>query len=407
MSDEIGLLRNQFPALNRNTLERPLHYLDSAATAQLPQCVLDAVNRHETTARGNVQRGSHHLAELATLAYEQARLSVANFLNADNADEVIFTSGTTASINLLAHTLGERYGPDDEILLTQAEHHSNLVPWRMLSMRTGVKLRYLPVTAEGRLRLDDLEQWVTPHCRLIAVTHCSNVTGAVTDIQKIVAAARVVDALVLVDGAQAAPHQLADVKAMGCDFYAFSGHKCFAPTGVGVLWGRQTLLENLPPFLGGGGMIDYIDEQCIEFASPIRRFEAGTPPIAQAVGLGAALEWMLKLPKKCIYAHEQQLFGRLLDGLRLMKGVRLLGPDAGIAQIPLISFELPDFHPHDVCHVLNERGVAIRGGHFCALPLLQAMNTESACRVSLAFYNDESDIDALLIGLEQARRVLE
>lgn len=307
MSFDVNSVRQLFPALSREVNGRSLHYLDNAATAQLPANVLEKIVRHEIEARANVQRGSHSLAERATEAYEAARGIVAAFLNARNAAEVVFTSGTTAAINLLAHALGSRLQEGDEIVVSQAEHHSNLIPWQMLCERSGVKLRFIPVDSRGCINVDNLEDIVTERCRLISITHCSNVTGAVTDIPAVVAAARAVGAQVIVDGAQAVPHGPVDVQALDADYYLFSGHKCFAPSGIGVLWGKRARLESLPPFMGGGGMVSLVELDSATYAEGNRRFEAGTPPIAQAVGLGEALRWMMSLPWEQVTQHEQRL----------------------------------------------------------------------------------------------------
>ncbi len=395
--------RGQFPLLASHP---QLHYLDSAATSQICRAAFDAVGLHELGRRANVLRGTYRLAEMADAAYEDARRQVAAYLNAGSADEVVFTSGATASINLVAHAFGEGLQPGDEVALSLAEHHSNFVPWQMLRARRGVALRFLPLAADGRIDLSRLEQAVTPRCRLVAVTQASNVTGAVTDLAPLVAAARAVGARVLVDGAQAAQHGPVDVTALGCDFYAFSGHKVFAPNGVGVLWGRAAELERLPPFLGGGGMIGRVTAADTTWAPPPRRFEAGTPPIAQAVGLGAALDWLRQQPWPEMRSHGEHLLGRLLDGLEALPGLTLLGPRQPEHRLPLVSFSLAGIHPHDACQVLDQHGVAVRGGHLCAQPLMDYFGVTAAVRASLAPYNTEEDVAALLAGLEDVVRRL-
>jgi len=293
MNQNPNSLCDEFPLLAASP---DLHYLDSVATSQIHQSALDAVVRHETTCRANVSRGTYRLAEAADRAYEQARQTAARFVNAAAADEIIFTSGATASLNLLAHAFGDTLKPGDRVLISVAEHHSNFVPWQMLRDRTGIELGLIPVTTSGQLDLARLPELLGDNCRLVAVTQCSNVTGAWTDVATLVAAAHGACAKVLLDGAQAVQHGPQDVRALGIDFYAFSGHKCFGPGGVGVLWGRGELLTAMPPFLGGGGMIGEVTPQATTWAEPPQRFEAGTPPIAQAVGLAAALEWMMRLP---------------------------------------------------------------------------------------------------------------
>ncbi len=403
MSFQAGDWRRHFPLLANHA---HLHYLDNAATGQLCEAAFDAVALHELTHRANVLRGTYRLAELADAAYEKARCQAAAYLNAASADEVVFTAGTTAAINLVAHAFGDGLQPGDEVALSLAEHHSNFVPWQMLRTRHGIALRILPLTADGRLDLARLDETVTPRCRLVAVTHASNVTGAVTELAPLVAAARVVGARVLIDGAQAVQHGPVDVQALDADFYAFSGHKAFGPTGVGVLWGRGEALAALPPFLGGGGMIGRVAAEETTWALPPRRFEAGTPPIAQAVGLGAALDWLRAQPWDELHAHTARLAQRLLDGLAVLPGLTFLGPRDLRRRLPIISFNLAGLHPHDACQMLDRHGVAVRGGHHCAQPLMDFFGVPGAVRASIAPYNDEADIDALLAGLKDAMRRL-
>jgi cysteine desulfurase / selenocysteine lyase len=404
MTLDIRQLRGEFPLFAGAT--EPFHYLDNAATAQIHRSALDTLVRHETTARANVQRGTYPLATAASFAYEAARADVAHFVNAFSSQEVVFTSGATAAINLVAHAFGATLLPGDEVVISAAEHHSNFVPWQQLRDRAGIVLKVLPVTEEGRIDVAALDRCVTGRCRLIAVTHVSNVTGAVTDVAAIVAAARAVGARVLLDGAQAVQHGPVDVQAQGIDFYAFSGHKCFGPGGVGVLWGRADVLAAMPPFLTGGGMVVQVTEAETSFAEAPRRFEAGTPPIAQAVGLAAALRWMGGLDWDSVRAREAGLTGRLLDGLATFPEATIVGPDALNQRLPIVAFTLQGLHPHDVAQVLGDRGVAVRGGHHCAQPLMAALDIDGAIRASIALYNDESDVDALLEGIGAARRIL-
>jgi cysteine desulfurase/selenocysteine lyase len=395
-------LREEFPLL---AAAPELHYLDSAATSQIHRLALDAVVRHETGSRANVSRGTHRLAEAADRAYEQARLSAARFLNAASPDEIVFSSGATASLNLVAHAFGSTLRAGDRVVISVAEHHSNFVPWQQLRERTGIELALIPVKSSGELDLAGLPELIDGTCRLVAVTQCSNVTGAWTDVAAIVAAARRVGAKVLLDGAQAVQHGPQDVRALGVDFYAFSGHKCFGPGGIGVLWGREKLLAALPPFMSGGGMVGEVTPAATTWAAPPQRFEAGTPPIAQAVGLAAALDWMMKLDWATIHAREGRLCATLIEGLQRIPGLMLLGPASG-PRAPIVSFDIPGLHPHDICQVLDARQLALRGGHHCAQPLMAALGVDVCSRASIALYNDEADIAALLEGLQVVLREL-
>ncbi len=401
MSFDPAAARAEFPILSHPPGGRPLHYLDSAATAQMPSAVLDAVARHETEARANVRRGLYRLADAATAAYEAARAQVAQYLNADPA-EIVFTSGTTASINLVAHGLGAAMSEGDEIVLSLAEHHSNLVPWLMLKERRGVTLRFLPVSDDGFVDVAALATLVTERCRLIALTHGSNVTGALTDVAPVVAAARRVGARVLLDGAQVAPQGPLDVPALGADFYAFSGHKLFGPNGVGVLWGRRARLDALPPFMGGGGAIETVTLDAVRFLAPPQRFEAGTPPIAPAVGLGAALAWYRARDGVAVKAHVRRLVGRALDGLARVNSLRLIGPRGLDRRLGVISFVVDGVHPHDVAQVLDAHGVCVRAGHHCAQPLMARFGIVGTTRASFALYNIDADVDALVAGVADA-----
>lgn len=359
----------------------------------------------ETTQRANVHRGVHRLAEAATAAYEGARDEIARFFSSAR-DEIVFTSGTTAAINLVAHSFGESLAAGDEIVISELEHHSNIVPWQMLRDRRGLVLKALPVTDEGRIDLDALDRVVTKRTRLVAIAHCSNVTGAVVDLARVVASAKAVGAAVLVDGAQRVPHGPLDIPALGADFYAFSGHKMYAPHGIGVLWGRRDRLEAMPPFLGGGDMIRRVTLQKTEYAPPPARFEAGTPNISGAIGLGAACRWMAGLDWIAIAQEELRLTGRLLDGLAGVPGVRVLGPLGLQQRIGVVSFALGDAHPHDVAQILDRHGVACRGGHHCAQPLMDRFDLMGTTRATIAPYTETADIEALLVGLDEARRVL-
>jgi cysteine desulfurase / selenocysteine lyase len=404
MNDELEALRRQFPLLAQSG--SVLHYLDNAATGQIHQSALDALVKHERSGRGNVLRAGHKLAQAATLAYQRAREQVAHFLNAASADEVVFTSGATAALNLVAQAYTTLCRPGDEIVLSVSEHHSNLIPWQQLRDRAGVGLRFVPVGADTRLDLRALRACVGRRCRLIALTHASNVTGAVTDVGAVVEQARAVGARVLLDGAQRAPHGPVDVRALGVDFYAFSGHKCFGPGGVGVLWGRGELLEAMPPPATGGGMVERVTVETASYAAPPRRFEAGTPPVAQAIGLGEALAWMGRQDWPRIEQRMHRLTAHLIEGLRAVAGLHLAGPSDTRERVPVVSFWLDHMHSHDVCQVLDGLGVALRGGHHCAQPLMQALGIEGVSRASLALYNGDDDVDALLAGVRETVRIL-
>ena len=382
-----------------------LHYLDNAAMTQMAAAAMGAVDRHGRTARANVRRGVYSLAERADAAYDSARTRVAAFLGAATPAEVVFTANTTAALNLVAQALGAGLEPGDEVVVSQLEHHSNLLPWQLLGRARGVTVRTLPLTAAGGVDTGALAATIGPRCRVIALSHASNVTGAVLDPAPVVAAARAVGALVVLDGAQAVAHQPVDVGRLGVDFYAFSGHKVFGPTGVGVLWGRHAVLAGLPPPWAGGGMVEEVGGDAPVFAPPPQRFEAGTPPVEQAVGLAAALDWLAAQDRPALAAHQRALAARLMDGLAARPGVRVVGPPA-TRRVPLVSFSLDGLHPHDVCQILAGRGVAVRGGSHCAQPLLAALGLEGVVRASFAPYNDEDDVAALLDGLDAARLVL-
>lgn len=397
-------LRDQFPIFAAQP--QPFHYLDNAATGQICLAAAQAQWRFETTARANVKRGVYRLADEATSAFQRARAEVAAYIGATDADEVVITSGCTAAINIAAHGLAARLRPDDEILVSELEHHSNLVPWQMAAQRTGACLRAIPVTAEGRLAYDRLDELVSRRTRILAVGHVSNVTGAVAEVGRLVEAARSVGAVVLLDGAQRAPHGPLAVAELGCDLYAFSAHKMFGPTGAGVLWGRRELLDELPPFQGGGEMIRRVELARSTYAPPPHRFEAGTPPIGAAIGMGAAAAWLTTLDWRALRERELALTERMLDGLDNLVGVRVQGPSGTQDRVGVVSFTVDGVHPHDVCQMLDAFGVCLRGGHHCAQPLMDAFDVPATARASLAPYNDVADVDAMLIGLDQVIRRL-
>ncbi len=405
MSFDVAGVRRQFPILSEIIDGRPVHYLDNGASAQTPLAVIDAVHKYETTGRANVLRGVHRLAERATEAYENARADVATFLGVKPM-EIVFTGGCTAAINLVAYSYGQLLKPGDRILLSELEHHSNIVPWQLLRARSGIEIDMIPVTLDGRIDLSLLPKLLTTRTKLISLAHISNVTGALLDVNAVVAAAKIVGAKVMIDGAQRAPHGPLDLPALGVDFYVFAGHKAYGPNGVGVLWARPELLDAMPPFMGGGSMIGRVTFAETTWAPAPRRFEAGTPPIGPAIGLGTACNWMRDLDWTAAHDHEMGLVQRLMDGLQKIDGTQILGPASLQNRYPVVSFMLDGVHPHDVAQTLDSFGVAVRAGHHCAQPLMDRFDLDGTTRVSIAPYNDNSDIDALLTGVVHAAKTL-
>jgi cysteine desulfurase/selenocysteine lyase len=403
---DILALRREFPILQQEVNGRPLAYLDSGASSQKPRRVIECLEDYYRRYNANVHRGVYRLSEEATFAYERARGKVARFLNAQSAREIVFVRNTTEAINLVARAWGDaNLRPGDRILLTVMEHHSNLVPWQMLTQRTGAALDYLPIDGAGRLALDDLDAKLRG-VRLVALTHQSNVLGTVNPVAEIAARAHDAGALVLVDGAQSVPHMPVDVQALGIDFLAFSGHKMCAPTGIGVLWGRRALLEAMPPFLGGGSMIKTVTLEGTTFADVPARFEAGTPAIGEAIALGEACDFLSEVGMARIHAHELALTGYALDRLSAVEGLRLYGPPDLAARGGAISFTLDGVHPHDVAQVLDGEGVAVRAGHHCCQPLHALLDVPATTRASFYMYNIPEEIDRLAAGLEKARSML-
>jgi len=394
-------IRRDFPVLEQMVNGRPLVYLDSAATAQKPRPVIEAVRRFYEEYNANVHRAIHTLGERATAEYEEARRKVARFINAPGPRSIVFTKNATESINLVAYSWARgNLKPGDEILVSPIEHHSNLVPWQLAARATGARLRFFDVTPDGRLRLDNLEGLITERTRLVAVTHVSNVLGTIVPVHEIVAAARRVGAVVLVDGAQSVPHMPVDVQALGCDFLAFSGHKMGGPTGIGVLYGREELLERMDPFLGGGDMISAVRLESSEWADLPHKFEAGTPPIAEAIGLGAAVDYLGGIGMDQVHAHEQRLTAYACERLREVPGVTIYGPEE---RGGLVTFNVGDIHPHDLATVLDQHGIAIRAGHHCAQPVMDWLGVPATARASFWIYNTEEDIDRLVDGLRAAK----
>jgi cysteine desulfurase/selenocysteine lyase len=379
---------------------KPLAYLDNAATSQKPQSVLDVVERYYRQDNANVHRGIHELSRRATLAYEGARTRVADWIGATGPAEVIWTRGTTEAINLVASTWGmDQLRGGDEILLTTMEHHSNIVPWQIVARRTGARLRYLEMDNQGRLRPQDLDGLITPRTRLLAFTHVSNALGTINPVAEIAEIARARGVRVLVDGAQAAPHLKVDVRALGVDFYAFSSHKALGPTGIGVLWARKEILEEMSPYQGGGEMIGIVSRDESTWAAVPHKFEAGTPNIAGAVGAAAAVDYMDRVGHEAIRAHEGALISYALERLHSLPGLTVFGPEDPAERSGAISFALGDAHPHDIATILDSEGVAIRAGHHCAQLVMRHLGVAATTRASFALYNTTDDVDRLLEGL--------
>lgn len=402
MNVDTAGLRREFPALGARIHGHRLAYLDSASTTLKPQTVIDAVVRVFTHEAGNVHRGVHALSEAATEAFDTARAEIARFLGG-HPDEIVLTGGTTEAINLVAHSWGRAHvGPGDVVIATALEHHSNLVPWQVLCAERGATLRIAPIDDRGRLDLAALAGMLDERVKLVAACQLSNVAGTIAPIAEISAMAHAAGAVVVVDGAQAVSHLAVDVAALGCDFYAFSGHKLFAPTGTGVLWGRRALLAAMPAWQTGGEMVASVDYDRARLREPPHRFEAGTPNIAGVVGLGAAIRYLATLDRAAIARHEARLHRRLRDALAAQEGVRVLGdPEAAV-----VAFTVAGAHPHDVATIVDRDGVAIRSGHHCAEPLHHRLGVDASARASLALYNDDADIDALIASLARVRQVL-
>jgi cysteine desulfurase/selenocysteine lyase len=386
-------LRADFPILDQQVHGRPLIYFDNAATTQKPRVVLDALRYYYEHDNANVHRGIHELSNRATAAFEAARTRAAVFLNARSADEIIFTRGTTESINLVAQAWGSKHiKAGDTILLTEMEHHSNIVPWQLLAERTGAKLAFLPITGDvGLLDLNRLDEWLTKEVKLFAMTHVSNSLGTINPVADLCARARQLGVTTLVDAAQSAGHRPLDVQEIGCDFLALSGHKMCGPTGIGILYGRQEALADMPPYQGGGEMILSVDFHKSTWKNPPHKFEAGTPDISGAVGLHAAMDYLDRIGRRRIAEHDQELGAYAYAKLSRIKGIRLFGPHIGRAG--LVSFVLPEAHAHDVVTVADQRGVALRGGHHCNQPLMRKLGVESTARASFYFYNTTAEID--------------
>jgi cysteine desulfurase / selenocysteine lyase len=402
---DVEAVRQDFPALAARVHGRPLVYLDSGASAQKPRVVLDAMHEFLANRYANVHRGVHALSQGASAEFDAARETARRFLGAADAAEVIFTAGTTAGINLVAQSWGRatlRAG--DEILVTELEHHSNLVPWQLIAAQTGAVIRAVPIGPDGDLVLDVLGSLLSARTRLVALAHVSNVLGTVTPVRHVADLAHAAGALLLVDGAQSAPHLPIDVRALGADFFACSGHKLYGPTGVGLLYGRLDLLEAMPPWQGGGGMVERVTLEKATFAPPPSRFEAGTPPIAEAIGLAAAIDYLSGLDAGAVRSHEETLLRHAEEAVAGVAGVRIMGHPA--RRVGALSFVMEGVHPHDVGTILDRDGVAVRAGHHCAQPLMRRLGVGGTVRASFGLYNSASDVDALVASLQGVRKVM-
>jgi cysteine desulfurase/selenocysteine lyase len=402
MTYDVTVVRKDFPILEREVRPGvPLVYLDSAATSQKPLRVLDAMRDYNERHNANVHRGIHTLAEEATALYEGARDKVATFVGATDRREIVFAKNSTEALNLMAHVLP--FGPGDEVVITEMEHHSNIVPWQLACERSGAALKWIGLTDDGRLDLSNLDQVITDRTKVVSLVHQSNLLGTVNPVAMVAERGHAVGATVVVDASQSVPHMPVDVTTLGADAVAFTGHKMCGPTGIGVLWARLELLESLPPFLGGGEMIDEVTMAGSTYAAVPHKYEAGTPPIAQAVGLGAAVDYLTDLGMDAVYAHEQELTAYLIDGLLSVEGLRIIGPASMEQRGGAVSFVLDGIHPHDVGQLLDENGVAVRVGHHCARPACLRYGIPATSRASLHLYSDTSDVDALIAGLGKVR----
>jgi cysteine desulfurase/selenocysteine lyase len=412
---DVARVRADFPILDRTINGHPMVYLDSANTSQKPRQVIDALDAHLARHNANVSRSVHTLGTEATAAYEGARAKVATFIGAQSADEIVFTKNSTEAINLLAYAFSNAtvlggdprfvLRPGDEIVISEMEHHSNIVPWQMLCERTGAVLRWFPVTDEGRLDVSRLDDLVNERTKLVSIAHMSNTLGTVNSISVIRQRAHAVGALIALDASQSVPHLPVNVTEMDVDFIAFTGHKMLAPTGIGVLWGRSELLHAMPPFLGGGSMIETVTLTKTTYAAPPARFEAGTPPIAEAVALGAAVDYLTDLGMDAVQWHEKELTAYALDALCSIDGVRIFGPNVPVGRGGTISFALDGVHPHDVGQILDDLGVEVRVGHHCARPVCQRFGVAAMTRASFYIYTTTAEVDAMVRGIEQVKKV--
>lgn len=399
-------IRKDFPALEQEVNGRPLVYLDNAATSQKPRAVLDTIDDYYEQDNANVHRGIHELSRRATIAYEESREKVAGWINAPSSSEIVWTRGTTEAINLVAIAWGlDNVGVGDEILISVMEHHSNIIPWQILAKRTGATLRYIELDDEGRLLLDDLEGILTEKTKVVAISHVSNSLGTINPVKRIVDAAHAVGAVVVVDGAQGAVHTRVDVQELGCDFYAFSGHKMCGPTGIGVLWGRKALFEAMSPFQGGGEMIHIVGREESSWAEVPHKFEAGTPNIAGAIGLGAAVDYLSDVGMEAIERHEREVLAYAMERLGGVPGIEIYGPKSLDERSAVVSFTLGDAHPHDISTILDAEGVAVRAGHHCAQLVMKRYGVSATARASFYLYTTKDDVDRLVDGLGRVAEI--
>ena len=402
---DVAAIRRDFPVLHQNVNGKPLVYLDNAASSQRPKAVIDAVSRYYEHDHANVHRGVHTLSQRATDAYEGARETVRRFINAHSSKEIIFTRGTTESVNLVAQSfLRPALTPGDEILISGLEHHANIVPWQLLREQTGAVLKVIPITASGEVDFVEFEKLIGPRTKLLALAHVSNALGTIVPVEKYIAFAKQHGVPVLLDGAQAIPHAVVDVQALGCDFYCFSSHKMLGPTGMGILYGKQQLLEKMPPWQGGGDMILSVTFEKTTYNQLPWKFEAGTPHISGAIGLAAAIDYLEKIGMARIAAYEHELLTYATERLSALPGLRIVGTAAEKAAV--VSFTFEGIHPHDIGTILDTEGVAIRTGHHCAMPVMEFYKIPATARASMSFYNTFEEIDRLVAALEQARKVL-
>lgn len=401
---DVERIRADFPILKLKVDGKPLIYLDSAASGQMPQPVIDRLVSYQTTQHANIHRAVHYLSEIATAEFESARRKLQHFINAREDREVIFTSGTTDAINLVMHGYGRKFiGAGDEIILTTLEHHSNIVPWQMLAEEKGAKIRVVPINDAGELLLDEYEQLFNEHTKFVGVMHVSNALGSINPIKQMIAFAHARGVPVLIDGAQAVPHMKIDVQDLDCDFYAFSGHKMCGPTGIGILYGKADLLEQMQPFKGGGDMILSVTFEKTIYNTIPQKFEAGTPPIAAAIGFGAAVDYLSEIGMEAIATHELALLNYATEQICRIPGVRIIGTAS--LKTAVLSFVVDGVHPHDIGTLLNQEGIAVRTGHHCAQPVMQYLKIPATSRASFAFYNNMAEVDTLVAGIRTAQNV--
>lgn len=401
---DISAIRADFPILDQKINDYPLVYMDNAATTQKPKTVIAALEQYYLHDNANVHRGLHALSTRATEHYEDARKKVQRFIHAPSVRECIFVRGTTEAINLVAQSfVAPRILPGEEILVTQMEHHSNIVPWQMVCKKTGANLRVAPINLEGEILLDEFKKLLNENTKFVALNYASNALGTINPVREMIALAHEYGALVLLDGAQATPHLPVDVQDLDCDFYAFSGHKMYGPTGIGVLWGREALLDDMVPYQGGGEMINYVSFEATEYAPLPQKFEAGTPNIAGAIGLGAAMDYLSSLDLQAISAYENYLLEYASNALQNIKGFNIIGTAKN--KVPVLSFVHGSIHPHDIGTILDSEGIAIRSGHHCAMPLMDFLGLSATSRLSFSFYNTVAEIDYCMQALQRVKEV--